>query len=412
MNRLNPISESERLMVIDVIRGFAIFGILLVNMAHFGYPDMYLRFVGEDNFFTENWGVLDYITRVFFDIFVQVKFITMFSFLFGFGMVIMLERAKAKGERFVPIYIRRLLVLFGFGVIHAFVIWDGDILMDYALLGFLLLLFRNLKPKTMVIWAVSLFTLYALPFLLLGIYSLSTENGMAIYDEAFQQEMEQEAKQAIDQYQNGTFVDVSKQRIHDRLYYMESSGMWPFQPLLYGFSMIPYFSMFLLGAAFAKWNIFREVEKNKKLIKKIWWIGLLIGLPLNILAVYDDVFWTIGGPFLMLFYVMSITLMMQNPKWHNPFRKMAAVGRTAFTNYIMQSIICTFIFYSYGFGLYGKVYPFVGLILSFIIFTAQVIISQKWLERYRLGPLEWIWRTLTYLHVQKLRVDRIVETKN
>lgn len=410
MNKLHPISEQERLDVIDIIRGFAIFGILLVNMAHFSYPDMYLSLVGKNNFFTENWGALDHLTRGFLDIFVQAKFITMFSFLFGFGMVIMMERAKAKGEKFVPIYLRRLFVLFGFGVIHAFFIWDGDILMDYALMGFVLLLFRNFKPKTLLIWAIVLFSLYSLPYLFIGIYSLSTNNGMeTIYDQEFIQEMEKEAKQAMEHYQNGTFLEVFKQRIHDRLYYMDSLGMWPLQPILYGYSMIPYFSMFLLGAAFAKWRMFHEVKKNQQLLKRICWTGLLVGLPLNILAVFEQSFWFIGAPFLMLFYVMSITLIMKQQKWQKKFMKVAAVGRTAFTNYIMQSIICTSLFYSYGFGLYGKVYPFVGLFISIVIFAVQVIISHKWLKKYRLGPLEWVWRTLTYWNVQKLKINRIAE---
>jgi len=412
VNRLNPISEKERILVIDVIRGFAIFGILLVNIPHFSYPDMYLRYLGEDNFFTQNWGVLDHLTRGFFDIFIQVKFITMFSFLFGFGMVIMLERAKEKGEKFVPIYIRRLLVLFGFGVIHAFLIWDGDILMDYAVLGLLLLLFRNFKPKTLFIWSIALFTLYAIPFSFMGAYSLTTNSGVEdFYDDSYKQEMEQEAKQAIEHYQNGTIVEVFKQRIYDRLFYMELSGMWPFQPIFYGFFMIPYFSMFLLGAAFAKWNIFRDIEKNKKLVKRIWLLGLMIGLPLNLLAYFEEAFWTVGGPFLMLFYMMSITLFMQKPKWQKRLKKFSAVGKTAFSNYILQSIICTFLFYSYGFGLYGKVYPFLGLIIAILIFALQIYISQKWLEKFRFGPLEWIWRTLTYSHVQRFRNNKVVETK-
>nr|WP_279326064.1 DUF418 domain-containing protein [Bacillus sp. FJAT-47783] len=161
--------------------------------------------------------------------------------------------------------------------------------------------------------------------------------------------------------------------------------------------------MFLLGAAFSKLKIFYDVKKHNILIKRIWWMGLLVGLPLNSLAAYETSFLMIGAPFLMLFYVMSMTLCMQRPTWQNRCKKVAAVGRTAFSNYILQSIVCTLLFYSYGLGLYGKVNPFVGLWISVAIFAMQMAVSTWWLKKYRMGPLEWVWRTMTYGRVQRLK---------
>lgn len=120
MNTLQPLQGKGRIEHIDVIRGVAIFGILLVNMAHFSYPDLYLVMIGPDNFFAEGWGKVDHITEVLLNVFVQMKFISIFSFLFGFGMIIMMNRVEGRGQNFTPIYLRRLLALFVFGAIHAF----------------------------------------------------------------------------------------------------------------------------------------------------------------------------------------------------------------------------------------------------------------------------------------------------
>ena len=154
----------DRIEHIDVIRGFAIFGILLVNMAHFSYPDLYLQFVGPDNFFAAEWGKAGhFIKESILAIFIQMKFIMLFSFLFGFGMILMMERMENKNRNFTPMFLRRIAALFLFGSFHAFFIWDGDILTDYALLGLLLLLFRKRKAKTLLVWAIILYLLFTIP---------------------------------------------------------------------------------------------------------------------------------------------------------------------------------------------------------------------------------------------------------
>jgi len=407
VEKLQPIKETERLELIDIIRGIAIFGILLVNMAHFSYPDMYIMYLSDNNFIKESWHVLDHITRWLLDVFVQGKFITMFSFLFGFGMVMMMERAQRKELAFVPLFTKRLIALLVFGIIHAFFIWDGDILMDYAVLGFILLLFRHCKPKTLIIWALSLFALYSLILSAIGVLSMTFSNE-EVFGEEFILSMEREALQAYDMYQNGTVMEVFAQRIHDRLYYMDASGMWPFNPLMYLLFMIPYFSMFLLGAAFHKLRIFQNRSKHRSLMKRVLVISLIIGLPINLLSAYEPSFVTVGGPFLMLVYVMSIALLVDHQAWKLMLKPFASVGRTAFSNYIFQSIICTTLFYSYGFGLYGKVNPFLGIWISILIFILQVVLSKLWLRNYRMGPLEWVWRTITYGEVQPLkRVEKM-----
>ncbi|MCJ7839724.1 DUF418 domain-containing protein [Lederbergia sp. NSJ-179] len=400
---IQPILGQERLVHIDVIRGIAIFGILLVNMAHFSYPDLYLGQIASKNFFTSSWGPLDHGTRTFLDIFVQMKFIMMFSFLFGFGMVIMFERSLQKGEKFGFKYMCRLLALLLFGTIHAFFIWDGDILTDYALLGFLLFLFRKRKAKTLFIWAIVLYCLFSLP-LLLSSFSPPQE-GLQEWQSQYNAEMTDEAKQALDIYAHGTFKEIATQRIHDRFMYMSMNGMLSLNPILYIFSNLPYFSLFLLGAAFAKAKILHHPQQHRKTLSILWSIGLVIGLPCNILFhVWDqEGLLLIGAPLLMLFYLISLVRMTQSKKTERFFLPFAAVGRTAFSNYIFQSIIGTTIFYHYGLGLYGKVYPFAGLFISIAIFILQLFLSQLWLKKFRFGPLEWIWRNITYWQIFSIK---------
>jgi len=387
------------------VRGIAILGILLVNMAHFSYPDLYLHLIGPDNFFTANWSDADQLTVKLLHIFVQTKFIYMFSFLFGFGMIIMMERAEAKSQKFAPIYIRRLFALLIFGMIHAFFIWDGDVLTDYAILGFVLLAFRKRRPKTLLIWAIALYMLFAIPLALSAAIPIEESAEMTEWQAEMAVESEQNAKQALENYGEGTFLQIAKQRVHDRMYYMSMNGMASLNPILYFLANIPYFCMFLLGAYFAKRKILHRPNEHKPALKKLLMIGLLIGLPSSMISglAENDALLFIGAPFLMLFYIIAAVFLLERPWGKKILMPFAAVGRTAFTNYIMQSVIATTLFYNYGFGLYGKVNPFLGLFISLGIFFVQLIISNYWLKHFRYGPLEWVWRIATYKKVPQFR---------
>lgn len=399
MQPLQPIQPHERIEIIDIIRGIAILGILLVNIAHFSYPDLYLHMTGKDHFLMKDWHKLDFIIGDILNIFVRMKFVMMFSFLFGFGMIIMMENAQAKKRRFVPTYLRRLFVLLVIGIIHGFFIWDGDILTQYALLGFILLLFRKCKPRTLVIFSIVFYLLFSLPSIQTSFQTIDPEQEQAMmqYQEEMAQMFNDKAKQALQAYGNGTFTEIVKQRVHDRIYYMAINGMLSTNPLLFFYASIPMFSLLLLGAAFAKSKIFHDPSKHLRLLKTLWWLGLLIGLPANIAYVlWNEDFLLLGAPLLMLFYVTSVVFLFHFQWGKRLLMPFSAVGRTAFTNYLMQSVIGTLIFYNYGLGLYGKVQPFVAVLIALGIFIFQMIVSNIWLKQYRYGPFEWVWRTLTY----------------
>ncbi|MEG7381529.1 DUF418 domain-containing protein [Bacillus subtilis] len=391
MASLQPTLANERIGVLDVLRGMAIFGILFVNLAHFSYPDMYLSMLGKENFFTEKWSEADFVVTEILKFFIQTKCILLFSFLFGFGMVVMMERAVSKGKRFVPLYARRLTALLLIGTVHAFWIWDGDILTEYALLGFVLLLFRKAKPKTLLIWAVSLYLLFTIPFILTSFYQANGQE--------WTQAVTQQAQQALHAYGSGSLKEIAEQRVHDRLVYMSSNGMLTYNPISFFFASIPYFSMFLLGAAAAKSRYLHEPGKHHKGLKRVWMAGLVIGISAQVLYRVTDrqVFLLIGAPFLMFFYVTTVVYLYHKTRVKTVLQSFSAVGRMAFTNYLMQSIVCTWIFYHYGLGLYGKVYPAVGVLITIAVCAIQMAFSHLWLGVFRMGPFEWLWRSATYL---------------
>ncbi|MBE4909290.1 DUF418 domain-containing protein [Bacillus luteolus] len=391
MNQLTPIQEKERIKSIDIIRGLAILGIFLVNMAAFNSPVLY---IGPD-WWTDK---LDLWTKDFINLSAQASFYTMFSFLFGFGVMIFKERVMEKGFSFPKLYFRRLFVLLIIGCIHAFLIWHGDILITYAIIGVIFYLFHKVKPITLLVWSLVLIivpTILMTGLLLLAL--LFEPSALTIpYDEKM-------TEQSVEVYSTGTFTEITSQRFQD--WYMVNG------PFNFPFMLVTLLPMFLLGALSAKVKWFSKVDENIKSIKIVWFITLMIGLPFKLLPYLFDqnlmtefIQDTIGGPAIAMFYITSILLLLRKTLWQSILSPLSYVGRLSLTNYLFQSILCTLLFYSYGLGFYGKVSPFVGLILTLVIFSIQIILSKLWLNYYKFGPVEWLWRTLTYGKKQPLKI--------
>ena len=400
--RAEPVQAQERIEVLDVIRGFALLGILVANMAVFNSPAAYLDVLGK-NMWTGFW---DTTTSSFINLFIQGKFYTMFSFLFGLGFAIFFERAKVKTTKPKLLFYRRLFILLLIGLAHAFFIWHGDILVTYALLGFLLPLFFNRKPKTLLIWAISLFIGFILFMALaMGLLALAKTMNEGVIANAMQplfDNVESRIGNSFHAYGHGTFAEIMTQRTSDTLF-----GYSNLFAVI--FFILP---VFLLGLYAGKRKIFQNIEENLNLIKKAWKWGLVIGLTMsivkfickNLMAGDPTSFYTVihigvgffGDMGLCLFFMASIILLCQNKKWILKFKPLAFAGRMALSNYLFQSIVCTTIFYSYGLGLYGKIGTAFGLVLAIVIFTVQLFISKYWLKHYQFGPVEWVWKSLTY----------------
>lgn len=408
--RLAPTAAAERIATIDILRGFALFGILLVNMELFA-NSVYHSVIGYDNL---PW--YDQFARWLVEFFAFGKFYSLFSLLFGIGMAIQMSRAQATGVRFAPLYARRMAVLLAFGLIHAYLIWVGDILILYALLGFLLLIaFRNRRPRTLFAWAIALLLVTVLingATVALIEWGRSTPEGAQVVEGTLnaQTESYRAAAAAADAvYATRGFAAVTRQRVQD---------------MNFIFSILPFMAfnvlaMMLVGLGVGKLGICADVAGHRVLLRRVLWWGLIVGVVGNLAYVVGGAYsqrnvpslvnWlsttgqAIGAPALSLFYAAGITLLVENAVWRRRLAPLAPTGQMAITNYLAQSIICTLIFYGYGLGLTGRAGAAAGIALTLLIYAMQVAWSGWWLKRFRFGPVEWLWRTLTYMRRQPMR---------
>ena len=390
----SPTQSHERIEFVDILRGFALIGVLLMNMNAYSGHSFTIGQIANS---------IDKVTVILLQFLLQAKFYSLFSLLFGWGMATQLIRAKTRGTRFLPYYLRRNSILLGIGLIHALLIWDGDILVLYATLAFLLLLFRNRSPKTILLFSAACLSL--------SIVMVLPGETMDLVRSWYNQHTSflRQNTLSFELYGTGSYLEVLQLRKDQLLSFYSYFPYW--------FGNI--FSMFLLGLYIGKRGIFNNVPEHQSLIRKVMWVGLALGLVFNGIVLKTNIqpTWlpetyhrlatsgarTIGAPALMLFYVSAIVLLARKESWKSRLVQLAPVGRMALSNYLMQSVLCTLIFYGYGLGLYGEISPTVGLILSIFIYLGQMRFSAYWLERYQFGPVEWIWRSLAYGKRQPLR---------
>ncbi|MGI8314473.1 DUF418 domain-containing protein [Halobacillus mangrovi] len=384
----SPLRESERLSWVDAARGLAILGIFMVNVPAFNAP--YFLYGGA----AEYWpSPLSHTVQAIVDIFFQASFYTLFSFMFGFGMQMMKERLDEKNINYRPVIFRRLLILTGFGLIHAFLIWHGDILLSYGVLGMVLFAFFNVSKGWILVWAYFMLAILVLP-LTFSLYMFRDQLQGMVNRPLIQE--------AITNYGQGSLLNIWQQNADD-WYYANQFANLPFLAL----SLIP---MFLFGLYVCKKRWLHQPEKHLSSIKKVW---LLTGLLFFVFKAgpyffgnpewFDLMQDNVGGTASAIFYVLSITLLFRSEMGSKIVHPLTWVGRMSLSNYIFQSLISFLLFYSVGFGLYAKVPPIWSMIIVVIVFPLQVYASKAWLTKYRYGPLEWVWRSLTYKTKQPLR---------
>jgi uncharacterized protein len=387
----SPVRPEERLMTLDVLRGLAMFGVILSN-------------------FNDSYGAYGThrspIDAVFFWIqawLVQNRFYTLLAFLFGVGFSIQIIRAEERRQRIVPVYLRRTAVLFVIGLIHGVFIWDGDILSTYALCGATLLLFRKLSTRKLFAASLAAMILarYAF-FLLLRAFGLTPPKAVfAIPD-------------ADTIYVHGNYVQVVQLQFQKTVNMLQSL---PFAR--YEFAL----ALMIAGLAVGRSGILRNLRERQRMLWRTLWISLIY-LPIGIyvgrvleqwwpplkrwpLSIHDPNFW---HPRIALIFVPTIlsqwaqaaiyACLMTFYTLRHPQarinRWLAAIGRMALTTYLTQSVVGVLIFYGYGLGLYGKV-PYTPMFfLAVTIFALQIVASTWWLQRFQFGPVEWLWRSLTY----------------
>jgi uncharacterized protein len=408
-----PVQLKERVEILDLLRGIALLGILMVNMPLMNAP--FVTEMAHFSLWTDPANLLaDWVIKFFF----TGKFYTLFSMLFGIGFYFFLKKADDTGKSVIPLFRRRLGWLLAIGVLHVVLLWYGDILVFYALFGFLMILFRKKSNRALIIWAICIMLIpiiIASFFVLMVKLALSMpESADTILDSFEQAEIQMKSllQRALIVYPAGSFTEIVNMRLEE---YKNILG-----GILFFFPNV--LAMFLVGMVFAKKKVFEDLGANRVFFKRL----LLISLPFALFgnwifatyageASYIMFDWdmvislfghALGGPAMTFVYISIIAHCYHKGYLRKITNAIAATGRMALTNYLMQSLIATTIFFSYGLGWYGKVNYWQGMILTVGIYFVQVLWSPLWLRNYKYGPMEWLWRTLTYGRKQPMKLER------
>lgn len=415
-----PVAESERLTSVDVLRGFAVLGILVMNINAFGWPMMTMFNPTSAGGFTG----LDLLAYKFEALLFSQKFMTIFSMLFGAGLILMTQRAEAAGRLLRSVYFRRLIWLILFGIVHAYFLWEGDILFFYGCCGLWLWMFRHLAARWLVVIGIVVLSFGVVTQLAMGV-------GLDFY--------RSQAMQAEEDLKAGKELEPGQKQMYDG--WQETRRNFEMPPEYLSEVLANYkgdyfdaliarapgvLSMHTLGFFFMiGWRVLGLMLIGMGLMKigffsarlSFWTYGITavvgygVGLPISYYGLqviiesnYDIIFYfQQGGHYdyfasvLISLGHMSLIMLVCKANIFGAFQRgMAAVGRTAFSNYILHSVVMTTVFYGYGFNLYGEVsrFPLLGFVLA--MWVVNIALSVWWLKSHRYGPLEWLWRRLTY----------------
>lgn len=393
----SPISLGERIEVLDAIRGFALLGIFIMNVPAFN-TSLFAGFGGDE--WPRWWDVGTETVR---DVIFSGKFNSMFSMLFAVGFTIQLERLQARApDKATQIYVRRLFWLFVFGVIHACVFWAGDVLHMYALLGVLLLVLRRL-PDRVIAALIVLCLLYPTIMGTIQLASATPEDTASI-------ELTQGAIAADNAaFGHGNFFDTARRSTESMITFYthpQSTGIFRFY--------VQFLTTVLIGLLLGRYRFFQNITSHLPLVRRVqWWalgIGLVCGIGFmawrdlaanpwqpSVGRILASTGYVVCRVAIMMFYVATIIRAVCNERWRQRIAPITLTGRMPLTNYLLQTLIAVTIFYHWGFNLWNKVGPALDLVIAVaIFFVIQVPLSRWWLSRFQVGPMEYLWRVLTY----------------
>lgn len=403
---LAPTTAEDRIDSLDILRGMALLGILLMNIEGLAGP-LVSSLTGVDAALRGADRLVDTVIYLL----VQGKFYVIFSLLFGMGFALMQQRAQAAGRPFLPTYLRRLAVLLGIGLAHALLVWSGDILVSYALVALPMALVlgglptRWLPPLAVVLLAMAPAIMFG--FGALGwLSSLSPEGDALMQRELARQAAEVQALLDGERAAYGvagSYADAVAQRVRD-LGFLSVNLIVTFWQLL---------GLFLLGAWMVRSGAIRQPQAAPRFHAAMRWGALPLGaaamwlswrmLPTMAFDRLDLVMGTasalqlLAGTLMGLGYVSWMLRMLPALRWAAP------AGRMALTNYLAQSLVCTLIFYGYGLGYFERLPRAWQPAFVLALFLVQVACSHWWLARFRFGPMEWLWRGATYGRLPALR---------
>jgi uncharacterized protein len=424
-----PVDSGERIEAIDVLRGVALLGILLLNILEFGLPlgaELNPSVAGGDT------GVNLYAWAVNHLLF-EGKMRAIFSMLFGAGAVLLTSRAERRGTgiEVADIYYRRTLWLIVFGLVHAYLIWDGDILFTYGLFGLLLFPLRHVRPWVLV--GAGLVTLVPITpgsFLEAEEIRAARQKAQAA-DSRLRAGWPLTERQQEDRFAwRDRLKDLhqSPEAIQEE-YEDHRGGYWRMllrrlrvvpateSSDLYRFGVFDALGMMLLGMGFLKLGVFSAALSTRG-YRLLAAFGYGFGVPLNAVTGYlyfrsgfDPAYlissyatYQFGRLLVALGHIALVMLAVKAAAFSWLLSRLAAVGRMALTNYVGTSVVCTLLFNGYGLGFFGRFSRIQLYLVVAVVWAAQLALSRVWLSHFRFGPVEWLWRSLTYLQRQPMRV--------
>jgi uncharacterized protein len=406
----HPVHNNERIIIMDALRGIAILGIFIANLGS-GFSFYNESAVNTGPYFHS----LDKPFLFWHHMLIEGKFYSIFSFLFGWGFAIQIARSEVKGISPTSFMKRRISFMFLLGLAHLLLLWSGDIVAFYAMVGFVLLWIRNWKDKKLFITAIICILLPAiLYFLKMKFPVLLAPSGFLFA-----------TGEAIDKSISGVsgFEEfIARLKTGNYLFQLKTLLPGVFYrngDLLFQDRFFKVLGMFIIGYLMGRNGRYKTLLINKSLLLKVAVIGLTIGLPANyILVTYmnkggyyqmnmdgmiQTLAYTAGVSTLALAYISLFFLMALTKPGMRVIKILQPAGKMAFSNYILHSIIGSFIFYGIGFGLVGEVGPVYYTVLAGIVFAGQIVLSTVWLHYFNYGPVEWLWRSATYKKWQPLK---------
>ncbi|MBD2700656.1 DUF418 domain-containing protein [Spirosoma sp. BT702] len=427
-----PVAQAERIKTIDMLRGIALLGILLMNIPYFAMPERF------SDAFRNDTGNINYWFSFFITIVFEGKMRALFSMIFGAGVLIFTERKEQAGAgrwAVTGLYYRRMGWLILFGLIHAHVtLWLGDILYGYGVCALILFWFRKLNPKWLLGIALVLGSFDAISNQLF--YSNMREQRLAYLDVIKAEKAKQPLTKA-QQEAKTVWLETARDFIPDKAEVDKNTKLmrgsytdvasyvrplaFKFQTKYMFFTLWDALGLMILGMALFKWGFL-----TGKLPRRTYWrclaVGYGLGLPVVLFSwwyghLYPDVtafldsqsvnagafLYPVQRMLLVVAHVSALILLIQSGVAQGVFRALSAVGQMAFTNYILHTILCTLIFFGYGLGYFGylEYYQLYGVVL--LVWTVNIVFSTMWLRSFQFGPLEWVWRSLTYWQRQPIR---------
>jgi uncharacterized protein len=442
MSDAAPIDQSSRLKLVDALRGIAVLGILIMNIPGFSMP-----FYASEEYKSDPTNINFWVSAIVI-IFFEGKMRALFGMIFGASVILFVKNKASSGKSVAWLFYRRMFWLVLFGLIHAhLILWSGDILYTYGFCGMLVYLFRKVKPIYLVM-AVPLAACFSFIAGTL-VYQHEREARLA-YVNARAAVIEGKTPTDPQQKALDSWREIEKDYWPDRQYANERTRMMKseystvaglIRPLVWKDetryllnSILDSLPLMLLGLGLYKWGFLAgnwSVQNYRWMVA----VGYGVGIALVSYSFYDDfkyhpnieanlrlleiepIPWIrLIYPFqrilLVLAYVSLVTLLYKSGIFQGLFRRLEAVGQMALTNYVMQSVICTLFFFGYGLNVYGELQYYQLFYVVFTIWALQLIISPLWLLYFRFGPLEWVWRSLTYWKVQPLlQRDRAIALK-